>query len=275
MSGNVSGTAFVIAAFRAEENAADSPLYRDEVVELFLTPELRETAAAIAQNFPAAREMIKLRTRYFDNALSHQIEAGFQQVVLLGSGLDTRSIRKNIENITYFEIDSRATLQLKQDVFSQRNLNQNATYIPGDYVKDGLIALLQKNKFDFDSPTYFIWEGNTTLLTQAAVITTIEAIRDHFQTFRLSFDYMAEKVITRTTGYDDINDYIDRYEKLYTPWITGFDTIEPLAERLGLQVVENFSTADLFERYRPHHSLSSNLFKFYFVCTLERKFQSS
>ena len=33
---NVSGTAFIIAEFRAEENAAPEPLYRDEIVKLFL-----------------------------------------------------------------------------------------------------------------------------------------------------------------------------------------------------------------------------------------------
>ena len=33
---NVSGTAFVVAEYRAEENRETAPLYRDSVVELFL-----------------------------------------------------------------------------------------------------------------------------------------------------------------------------------------------------------------------------------------------
>jgi hypothetical protein len=37
--GNVKATAFVVAQCRAEENAAASPLYRDDVVELFLDDE--------------------------------------------------------------------------------------------------------------------------------------------------------------------------------------------------------------------------------------------
>jgi hypothetical protein len=80
---------------------------------------------------------------------------------------------------------------------------------------------------------------------------------------------MSNKVISRTTGYQDINDYIDKYESLYTPWVTGFDNIEPLAKELGFKVIENFSTAELYKVYRPNRTLESNLFKFYFVCTLE------
>ena len=41
---NVSGTAFVVAEFRAEENDEAYPLYRDSVVELFLNEQTRQAA---------------------------------------------------------------------------------------------------------------------------------------------------------------------------------------------------------------------------------------
>ena len=41
---NVSGTAFVVAEYRAEENAETAPLYRDSVVGLFLTEETKRAA---------------------------------------------------------------------------------------------------------------------------------------------------------------------------------------------------------------------------------------
>lgn len=269
-SNNVSGTAFIIAAFRDEENQAKTPLYTDQFVRLFLNYEIRETAKSIAQNFPASKEMIKLRTKYFDDVLAQQIALGYQQVIILGAGLDTRPARQNLEGVTYFEIDSKATLQLKENTFKTNNVAANVHYIPGDYVKDGLVYLLKQNSFDFKVPTYILWEGNTTLIKKEDVISVLEQIREHFHKFCLSFDYMSDQVISRTTGYDDINDYIDRYEKLYTPWITGFENIEPLAKDLGLKVIENFSITELFNKYRPNCPLESNLFYFYFVCTLEQ-----
>ena len=246
------------------------PLYTDRVVQFYLSNQIKETAKSVAQNFPAAKEMVKLRTKYFDDVLCQQIAFGYQQVVILGSGLDTRPVRQNVEGVKYFEIDAKATLQLKEDTLNRHNLIANVHYLAGDYVKDGLVSLLKQTSFNFELPTYILWEGNTTLIKQEDVISVLEQIRANFHNFRLSFDYMSDKVIARTTGYDDINDYIDRYEKLYTPWITGFENIEPLAKNLGFKVIENFSITELFKKYRPNRSLESNLFSFYFVCTLEQ-----
>lgn len=266
---NVTGTAFIVAEFRAEENQEAIPLYNDNVVKIWLNEETQKIADQISQNSPAAKEMIKLRTKYFDDVLSNQILGGCKQVVILGCGLDTRAARINGEKVTYYEIDDPATLQLKKETLKANKISANVRYIPADYVKDGLISLLQQNEFNFEQPTYFLWEGNTTLLAKKDVIFVLEQIRDNVKSFRLSFDYMSEQVILRTTGYQDINDYIDKYESMYAPWITGFDKIATLAEELNLKLIENFSTADLYAQYRPHRSLESNLFKFYFVCTLE------
>ncbi|MCW6053723.1 class I SAM-dependent methyltransferase [Microcoleus sp. A2-C5] len=266
---NVTGTAFIVAEFRAEENQETIPLYNDNVVKIWLNEETKKIADQIAQNSPAAKEMVKLRTKYFDDILSNQVLGGCKQVVILGSGLDTRAARINGERVTYFEIDDPATLELKEKTLKANKVRANVRYIPGDYVKDGLISLLKHSEFDFDIPTYFLWEGNTTLLAKKDVIFVLEQISDNVHNFRLSFDYMSEKVILRTTGYQDINDYIDKYESMYAPWITGFDQISTLADELNLKLIENFSTADLHVQYRPRRSLESNLFKFYFVCTLE------
>lgn len=267
---NVSGTAFIIAEFRAEENEEIEPLYTDNIVKLFLNEETKKSSEYVTQNFPLAKEMVKLRTKYFDDVLSNQISLGYKQVVILGSGLDLRSVRKNSENVNYFEIDHKNTLQLKEEILKKNKITSNVRYIAGDYVKDNLVTLLRNNNFNFELPTYFLWEGNTTLLTKENVIFVLKQISDNIKHFKISFDYMSEKVINRTTGYQDINDYIDKYESMYAPWITGFDDIQSLAKNLGLKVIDNFSTAELFKKYRPNLSLESNIFKFYFVCTLDK-----
>ncbi|MEG4575099.1 SAM-dependent methyltransferase [Microcoleus sp. N3A4] len=269
MTNNVTGTAFIVAELRAEENAEPNPLYTDNVVKIWLNEETKKTASEITQNSPAAKEMVKLRTKYFDDVLSNQILGGCKQIVILGSGLDTRAARINGEGVLYFEIDDPATLQLKAKTLKANKISANVRYIPGDYIKDGLISLLKQSEVDFERATYFLWEGNTTLLAKKDVIFVLEQIRDNFQNFRLSFDYMSEQVILRTTGYQDINDYIDKYESMYAPWITGFENIETLAEDVNLKIIDRFSTAELHQQYRPQLSLESNLFKFYFVCTLE------
>ena len=44
---DVSGTAFVVAEFRAEENHQPRPLYRDPVVEMFLDEDTRHADVSL------------------------------------------------------------------------------------------------------------------------------------------------------------------------------------------------------------------------------------
>lgn len=153
----VTGTAFVVAELRADENGAAAPLYQDSVVGLFLNDTTREAAAAMAATFPLVKEMVKVRTKYLDDVLEQHLLAHFRQVVILGAGLDTRAVRKQSPGVTYFEIDDPGTLKLKEICYEQQGLDVNVRFIPGNYVRDGVVDLLKRNGFDFNVPTY--WPG--------------------------------------------------------------------------------------------------------------------
>jgi len=62
---NVSGTAFVVAEFRAEENHEENPLYRDSIVGLFLNRATKQAAVSVAASFPPVKDLVKVRTKYF------------------------------------------------------------------------------------------------------------------------------------------------------------------------------------------------------------------
>ena len=267
---NVSGTAFIIAEFRAEETAAPDPLYRDEIVKLFLDRESEQVAHQVAQSFPPVKDLVKLRTRYFDDVLAQQLALGYRQVVILGSGLDTRAVRMSAPGVRYFEIDQAATLQLKAERLAANGIAAEVTYIPGDYVKDDLIALLENNHFNFQLPTYFLWEGNVTYLQREDIIAVLDTIRNHVEHFKLSLDYLSHQVIAKTTGYVELDDYIEQLEQRGASWITGFQDMTCFTRSLGLDIVETYSAAQLHDRYRPQLPLPSSIFQFYFVCTITR-----
>ena len=113
--------------------------------------------------------MIKVRTRYLDDRLDEQLRQGFRQVVVLGSGFDTRSIRKQTAGVNYFEIDDPGTLNFKKARLEANNIRAGTNYISGDYVSDDLNTLLESGGFDFSLPAHFIWEGNTMYLTADSV----------------------------------------------------------------------------------------------------------
>jgi methyltransferase (TIGR00027 family) len=265
---HVSGTAFVVAEFRAEENRQATPLYQDSVVELFLNEDSRQAAGLVAASFPPARDLVRIRTKYFDDVLEKQIHSHFRQVVILGAGLDTRAVRKQAPGVTYFEIDDPATLTLKQTCYEQRGIDVNVKFIPGNYVTDGLIDLLKQNGFDFDLPTYFIWEGNTMYLPLETVKQTITELRKYVTHFRLSFDYMADSVVSKTTGDPGITRLVESFANMGAPWVSGIRDIQSLARELRLNLIENFRTSELYQRYWLGRPLTSPIFGFYSVCTL-------
>src|SRR5262249_26731190 len=78
--------------------------------------------------FRAMREMVKIRTKYFDDVLERQLSSGCRQVVLLGAGLDTRAVRKSAGDVRYFEIDNAATLSLKQRCFDAQGIHPNVRF---------------------------------------------------------------------------------------------------------------------------------------------------
>jgi methyltransferase (TIGR00027 family) len=265
---NVTGTAFVVAEFRAEENFACRPLYKDGVVHLFLNEETRRAADQIATGFPLMKEMVKIRTKYFDDALDRQLASGCRQVVILGSGLDTRAMRKSAPGVTYFEIDDEATLALKRSLIASNDIQANVRLIPGNYVRDGLMPLLRANGFDTEKPTYVLWEGNTMYLPFEANKAILRDLRDNLADFQLSFDYFTASVITKTTGRSGMTRMIENFEDMGAPWVTGFDDIGTLSDDLGLPLVDNFTTGELHRAYRRSASSSPAFGPFYSVCTL-------
>ena len=62
------------------------------------------------------------RTRYIDDVLTNAIKEGFETVVNMGAGMDTRAFRiSGIENIKYFELDSPELQKAKRAYVNKKN----------------------------------------------------------------------------------------------------------------------------------------------------------
>lgn len=266
---NVTGTAFIVAEFRAEENAAAQPLYTDPIVPLFLNEETKRAAARMSEAFPAVKKIVRIRTRYLDDRLDRQLHLGCGQVVILGAGLDTRSIRKQAPNVAFFEIDDENTLNFKKARLEENALNSRVTFIPGNYVTDNLVQLLKTNRFDFTRPTHLIWEGNTMYLTAPSIRQVMRDLAQHVSRFTLSFDYFKDGVIEKATGDAAVTGIVERFEAMGAPWISGVEDLQSLADDAGMTIVDDVATAELHQTYWPDEPLDSPIFDYYFLCTLE------
>jgi methyltransferase (TIGR00027 family) len=275
---NVTGTAFIVAEFRAEENAEARPIYCDPIVPVFLNDETKSAAARISEAIPAVKKMVKLRTRYLDDRLEAQLRDGCVQVVILGAGLDTRAIRKQAPNVVYFEIDDEDTLSFKKAKLAKNDLTAEVSFISGNYVTGDFIQLLKSNEFDCSRPAHFIWEGNTMYLTAESMRQVMADIEQHVTCFTLSFDYFKEAVINKATGDASATLITERFAAMGAPWISGVDDIQRLADEAAMTIVDNVATAELHRAYWPDKTLDSAIFDYYFLCTLQspaRRLQTS
>jgi methyltransferase (TIGR00027 family) len=211
---------------------------------------------------------VRLRTRYFDDRLDEQLNRGCQQVIVLGAGLDTRGVRKQAPSVTYFEIDDADILNFKQLRLAEAGISARVVYIPGNYVIDGLLRLLAANGFDFDLPTYVLWEGNTMYLNRPAVLTALTDLRSSLANFAISFDYMSEAVINNATGEEEISSHVKRFAEMGAPWNFGVDDLSALARDAGLSVIDNVKMAELFRTFWPNRLLVSKFYNEYALCTL-------
>jgi methyltransferase (TIGR00027 family) len=266
---DVRGAAFVVAEFRARENEQPHPLYRDPVVHIFLDDRAKKAAAAIRADFPAGEKMPRLRTRYFDDRLDERIADGCRQVVILGSGLDTRPVRKRASGVAYFEIDDANTLNFKKERYVENGIDAAVTLIPGDYVVAGVLPLLARGGFDSDLPSFFIWEGNTMYLTRAAAMKVLADLKEGVRDFSISFDYMDEAVVARATGDPGTTSFVERFAAMGAPWHFGIDDLNALAEEAAMIVADAVTVAELHRAYWPDRPLDSIIYQHYSLCTLK------
>ena len=265
---DVTGTAFIVAEYRARENAEQNPLYRDPIVPLFLSKQTHQAADRVAADFPPGVQGVILRTRYFDDWLDEQLSRGCRQVVIPGAGLDTRGVRKQKSGVTYFEIDDADILNFKKERLAKAGIEAQIVYIPGNYVTEGLLRLLAANGFNFDLPSYVIWEGNTMYLNRSAVLEVLTGLRSSVAEFAISFDYLTEAVINNSTGDEQISAFVQRFADMGAPWTFGIDDLDELATHADLSVVNDLTMAALFRTFWPNRQLGSEWYDNYAACTL-------
>ncbi|MDR3492149.1 MAG: class I SAM-dependent methyltransferase [Gammaproteobacteria bacterium] len=218
-------------------------------------------------------QSVGIRARWINKVYQSYIKTkGCKQIIILGSGFDIRSYKKNQENQTgkkhaamyaqvkFFEIDSDKILDYKEKIFSESHQDKNATYIRADYTQKDFIEKLAKAGVDFKAPTLFIWEGNIYYLDKLKISELMERLKTSFHDFALTFDYFTQTFLEETKA---------KLPKM--PWNpdTGINNIQEFADNFGLQLIESGRIADLAVEYevdeKPIYGAA------HYVCTLSKK----
>ena len=216
---DVSGTAFVVAEFRAEENRqADTAVPRSS----------GRTVSGRGQQVRGWTRRGQLSHHEGSRQDSHQISRRHAREAP-GFGLPTgrRPRRRPGHPRRAKPVDGRDLLRDRRcgDAEAETDALPAAGHrcqrdVHSWKLRNGWIdALAETERISIvDLPTYFIWEGNTMYLPFASIRHTLAEIRTHVTRFRVSFDYMADAVITKTTGDPGITKLVDSFANMGAPW---------------------------------------------------------
>jgi methyltransferase (TIGR00027 family) len=258
-AGRPSHTARGAAAYRAIHQTLDGGMiFSDPFASRILDDEARarldETAADVSLR--PMRLFIAARSRFSEDSLAACVARGVRQVVVLGAGLDTFSLRNPHAGlgVRVFEVDYPATQSWKRERLQQAGLAMPAslTFAPIDFERQSLADALVAAGFLADRPAFFQWLGVVPYLTPEAVSATLDFIAS-VPDSEVVFDY-AEPLA---------NYPIERRENMMAtaamaaargePWLSLFDPLE-LSRMLHNRgfTVEDLGLAEIVERlYGP------------------------
>jgi methyltransferase (TIGR00027 family) len=196
------------------------------------------------------------RTKYIDAVFQEALAEGFDQILILGAGFDTRALRFRTEagSTRVFELDVPITQQAKLDQYAKRGLSipPNAAFISIDFDKESLPQKLGEGGFAGGVRTLFVLEGLLMYLQPQSVDETLKVI----EAFsgggsEVVFDYVRASVLRRAGSHYGEREIAETVAKAGERWHFGIEEreLEESLEAYGLKVIEHLDARDLEQRY--------------------------
>jgi methyltransferase (TIGR00027 family) len=282
-----SRTAEFMALFRALETArrpASERLFRDPLARGFLRPALRAgvalsclpgagplVARAIDRRWPGARTSAVARTRLIDDLLCERLGEGVEQVVILGAGFDARAYRvPGIDRARVFEVDHPATLMVKRTRVAHLlgRLPRHVVYVEVDLDHEDLARALAGAGFDPARRAFFLWEGVTNYLTEAAVDSVLRTVASTAApASSIVFTYVHRGVLDGSVSFAGTQQLVKTLSRVGEPWTFGLDPGELPAYLAGhgLVLVVDLGAREYRARYLGGARRANEGYEFYRV----------
>jgi len=280
-----------MALFRAIETGRPSHkrLFTDPYAAIFLDEGLKRAAKfskvpligrlipkIIQRKGPGALSSGVARTKYIDDLLWQTIRKGVKQVIILGAGFDTRSLRLDyLNSIPIIEIDHPDTAKWKIDRLKETlgHLPQNVSYFQIDFNKQSLEGLASEHNLNFSIPTTIIWEGVTNYLAQQAIDETFDFIKRFTMGSYLIFTYINKLVLDNPGSFIGTGKVFENLARNEERWTFGFnpEELSSYLAKFHLTLLEDLGASDYRKRYMPEREAISKGYEFYRVAFVSRQ----
>jgi methyltransferase (TIGR00027 family) len=256
-------TAEITCAQRAAETLLppNRRLINDPYAKYFLRSravKLRCANAAVARltlnvfdrRYPGFMAIVLLRNRRYEQLLARAVAERVHQVVLLGAGYDTTSLRLNLGGATLFEVDAPPTQEAKREAIARHHLptSDAVRYVPCDFERDQLPDRLTSHGFQPSARSLFVWYGVSFFLSEPAVQQTMTDIAELTSPGSwFVMDYLDPSVVAGTTEFIGAARARAAVQKRGEPYTFGLSHsgADQLLQSHGFDVESNLSITDL------------------------------
>ena len=259
-----SRTALRVARLRAlHQFSPQAALFRDPYA-LAILGEAAPGAGELSEEDEHGRRMrlfVASRTRLAEDWLAAAVRRGVAQVVVLGAGLDTFSLRNPYPGLAVFEVDHPATQAWKRQRIAEAGLAEpaGAAFVPVNFERQSLAGELAAAGLKTTEPTFFLWLGVVPYLTLEAIFATLDYIAG-IAGSEVVFDYSEPAENRGATGRATLAFYAARVAAVGEPWISFFvpDELAKSLADLGFDDIEDLDSGDIAARFARSPSTKSN-----------------
>ncbi len=268
-AGDVSYAAEIAAGLRAI--AAMEPDEKiknpDYLAEKLLTPNFW-FFGPLMKDYKKSKQFIKFYRvggYYAINAMTHHIDGilrqsftkNLKQVVIIGSGFDSRAYRlgQEMPDVRFFELDQPGTLKRKKQMVRAAlgKIPKKVTYIPIDYRTLTIFDALKQAGYDQNQKTLFIWEDTARYTDRQVVDDTMRFIAEHSAAgSEMIFNYIFDEVVQGDySKYRRARFTSLRMETSGEIWKFGIaeGKAEEFVTQRGLKVISDLGAKELAQRY--------------------------
>jgi methyltransferase (TIGR00027 family) len=207
---------------------------------------------AYERRYPGAYAYQTARTRLFDQILVEAVREGASQVVVLGAGYDTRSVRFGRQlagDVRFFELDFPPTQERKLALISRAGDSRwrDTQFIATDFESRAWPEQLASAGHDMAARTVVLWEGVAMFVSPEAVDDTLAFVAGCAAGSAVVFDYVVSGALRNPENYRG-GAAVARYmQRGGEPWKFGIahEDVGAFVQQRGLSLVQRWTPETL------------------------------
>lgn len=207
--------------------------------------------------FPGMTEYLIARTAHFDRLFKEALAEQIPQIVLLGSGYDSRAFRFADMNhgTRVFDLDISPTQNRKKKCLQAARIQipPQVTFVPIDFNRESLCEALETAGYQKTEKTVFLWEGVSYYLGRKSVDETLEFVSQVASESRIGFDYsipLEPENLDETYGAKEFALSMRQYhESEELRFSLDEEEIGSFLEQRGLSLVEHLDAEEIERTY--------------------------